>query len=97
MGRESWTIVNRLGTATDVELDVELELASKSAARLVLLSFDFLVEHPIAKSKDSTIEIIFIFDSPLDYVWILAENKLFGNRMFSPIYYIFLVIIITFF
>jgi hypothetical protein len=93
VGRESWTIVNRLGTETDVEL----ELASKSAARVVLLSFDFLVEQPIAKSKDSTIEIIFIFNSPLDYVWILAENKLFGNRMFSPIYYIFLVIIITFF
>jgi hypothetical protein len=92
VGRESWTIVNRLGTET-----VDVELASRSAARLVLLSFDFLVEHPIAKSKGSTIDIIFIFDSPLNYEWILTENNLLGNRMFYPIYYKFLVIIIVFF
>jgi hypothetical protein len=83
VGRESWTIVKRLGTET---VD-ELELASRSAATVVLLSLDFLVEHPIAKSKGNTIDIIFIFDSPLDYVWILAENNLVGNRMFYPIFH----------
>jgi hypothetical protein len=61
VGRESWTIVKRLGTET-----VDVELASRSAAIVVLLSFDFLVEHPNIKNKGSTIDIIFIFNSPFN-------------------------------